>query len=1478
MLKWLGYFVLFLLLLSILLSIPTVQTYLGKFATNKLNKEFGTNIVVKKLDLSFLGSVQLKEVEIRDHHKDTLIFVKKLSTTLLNAKKIIDNKLDLGSVSLEDTHFYMKTYQGETDSNLTVFIDSFDDGSPVDSTHVPFQLKTENIYIDNLMFKVIDENSDTPLKFAMYKTGGNIQDFKLNGPEVDAKIRGLYFTDDRDLKITNFTTDYIYRETKMLFRKTRLQTPNSNIQATIDFLYKEGELADFVNKVKIKAAFTKSSFAIKDLKKLYTELSGADVLHFSGNMNGTLNDFTTKNIIVNSNKGLKIVGNLAFKNAVNYEKGFVFTGDLKNVTSNYNQLKRVLPNVLGNTLPSEFKKLGNFTLSGKTRVTSKNIEATLKVKSSIGTLISDLELTNVSDIDNATYSGDIEMINFDVGYFANNPMLGKISLKGDVNGSGFSLDNLNTTIIGTISDLEFNNYQYHQIHVNGQVKNKLFNGDLHVDDENLKMTFKGLADLSSTINSYNFKANIEHVDLQKTNLFKRDSIAILKGNMSLNMIGNTIEDMIGKASFKNIMYTNQKKIFNFKEFLVLSTIKDSIKKITIDSEDIVKGQIKGKFSFNQLLPMAQNALGSIYTNYNPYPVEANQFISFNFKVYNQIIDLFFSEIFIAKKTTVRGKIKTEDNVLKLTVKSPKIIAYGNEIKDLYIRTDNQNKLYNTHVLASEIKTKYYNVTKLNLLNKTENDTLFFKSIFKGGKLNKENFNLDFYYTINADKKSVVGIQKSSLEFKENTWAINPNDDKNNKITFDLKTDDFVFSPFLLTSKEQKIAFQGSLKDSLHKNLQAEFTKVKLKSLLPQIDSLDLKGLVNGSIDFVQKNGIYSPQGTILVDNFTINKVPQGNLALNIRGDNSFKKYAIDISLEKEAVKSIAATGFVDFSTNQPTINVRTFIEEYNLKAFSPLGQDVLSKIRGTASGNFTLKGFLENPDMEGSLTLHNAGLQFPYLNVDYTFEDEAVISLNKQSFVLENIALTDTKHHSKGSINGNITHHNFDSWYMNLEIDADNLLVLDTQNTYESLYYGTAFMKGTAEIIGLTDNLDININGRTEKGTIFVIPLKDIQTVENYKLIHFKSENKIDKEKQKELAVAAIKGLSLNINLEVTKDAIAQVVIDEEYGSQLKGSGTGDLQIKIDTRGTFTMYGDYTLDNGVYDFKYGGVVNKPFVIQKGSTVSWDGSPFEADLNITAVYKTKANPAVLLENFSSNRNIPIDLVTKITGGLFSSKQDLDIKLPNVDPAIASELDFILNDNDVNQKTTQFISLLVFGNFASLEKINFDVNVSNIATGAATSAIASAFSRLLSSSDSKFKLGLDYKQGKKNQIDNPNLNTDDQVDFSINSQISDRVIINGKFGVPIGANTQSSVVGEVKIELLLNKEGNFRGVIFNRQNEIQYTTDESGNTQGVGLSYQVNFNTLSDLFRKLKKKKKPKKTIKKDTILSQHKKLLNFKKAN
>ena len=198
--------------------------------------------------------------------------------------------------------------------------------------------------------------------------------------------------------------------------------------------------------------------------------------------------------------------------------------------------------------------------------------------------------------------------------------------------------------------------------------------------------------------------------------------------------------------------------------------------------------------------------------------------------------------------------------------------------------------------------------------------------------------------------------------------------------------------------------------------------------------------------------------------------------------------------------------------------------------------------------------------------------------------------------------------------------------------------------------------------------------------------------------------------------------------------------------------------------------------------------------------------------------------------------------------------------------------MLNDNDINTRTQHFVSLLALGTFYNEDRLGS--NVAAGLTGTASEIASNILSNLLNKDGSKFQVGVGYTQGDRGNINN--LNTDDQVDVSLATQVSDRVIVNGKVGVPVGTNTQTNVVGEVKVEVLLNEEGTLRGTVFNRPNEIQNNIDDEGYTQGVGISYQVNFNNLSELGQKLGlKKKKEKKEEEKDSIKVKKNKFVRFK---
>jgi hypothetical protein len=352
-------------------------------------------------------------------------------------------------------------------------------------------------------------------------------------------------------------------------------------------------------------------------------------------------------------------------------------------------------------------------------------------------------------------------------------------------------------------------------------------------------------------------------------------------------------------------------------------------------------------------------------------------------------------------------------------------------------------------------------------------------------------------------------------------------------------------------------------------------------------------------------------------------------------------------------------------------------------------------------------------------------------------------------------------------------------------------------------------------------------------------------------LIHFKSLDKKGKSIfEKALVRKKKQGVALNFDVEVTKEAEVEIILDRVSGSSLKGNGSGNLLMEVSSEGAFAMYGDYRIEKGTYNFVYGSIINKPFEVKKGGRISWDGDPYDAALNLEALHRVKANPKVLLDNLSTQRKIPVDLVTKVQGKLFHTTEEFDIVIPNSSSLVAAELDFKLNDNDDNGKMRHFFSLLLTKSF--FNENNLETNSNAALSGTTSDIISGALSDIFNKEGDKFQVDLGYTSGEKSDVES--LNIENQLDISLATQVNDRILINGKLGVPVGASTEAAVIGEVKVAFLVDDQGKLRWTVFNRQNEIQYSDEEEGYTQGVGLNYQFDFDRIGEIFQKKSSKNK------------------------
>ncbi len=1426
------------IILVLILSIPAVQTKLGKYATKRLNDDYKTDINISKVGLQFNGDVELKDILIRDYKKDTLFSIKELNTSIISVNNLLNNKFTFGDVDIEDLVFNLKTYEGETSTNLDVFVERFEDDNPRQGPST-FLLSSSDVSLYNSVFRLIDENLETPQVLEFSDLNANTTDFVINGPEVRTRINKLGFLDSRGVRVDNLMANFEYTLTHMSFNKLNIKTKASELDGDLRFDYNREDFKAFTDKVRVSANFKDSYLQLSELNTFYDEFGVNQRASLNVELSGTLNNLIANKLNISTTRNTKIVGDITFKNLFNGAgDNFVLEGKYRNLSSNYTDLIALMPNVLGNSIPSLFSKVGNFRITGTSIITNEVIDADLDIDTELGFVESTLKLTDIDDIDNANYIGNIILEDFNIGVLLNDPLVVDTSLNLDVEGKSFKLENLETNIKGNVEYLDYNSYRYSGIEVSGDVGKNIFNGKLNTNDSNITMDFNGLADMSQDIRKFDFSANVTYANLKALNFVTRDSISEFVGIVNMAVTGSNYDDLRGKIDVKNTTYKNQDNNYGFKDFSIVSTFEKDIRHIKINSPDIISGQVKGKFKIEEIIKLAENSLGSIYTNYKPHEISDGQYLNFDFSIYNQIAAVFDKNLNLSPNTKIKGRIETDEKGFELDFTSPKISFKDYVANDVNLEVDNNNPVYNTFFEISKLDSDIYNLSEFSLINVTRRDTLFIKSEFKGGKDYTDNYNMSLFYTINEENKSVVGFQKSEFKFKGFDWLINSDKDNFNKITFDRNLNDFRIEDIRINQGEEEILLAGTLRDSTYKDLNLNFKNVNLEKITPRIDSLALAGRVNGTLALQQNEGIYLPKSDIEIEEFNVNQLNLGNLKAIVKGDNSLTKYNIDVELQNTNVKTLDILGFVDVNKRRPRIDVDIAFDDFLIDPLNPLGEGVISNIRGLVSGNAKVTGNLNKPSIDGELLLDKAGLSIPYLNVDYSFDFDSRVTLKKQQFIFNNVALTDSKYFSEGFLNGFIEHNNFSDWRLGLDLTTDRLLVLDTEESEDELYYGTGFVSGKANIEGFTDNLTIYVDGKTESGTEFNIPLNDSESFGDNSYIKFLSpQDRVNRASGNVISQTEIKGLNLEFNLDVNPNAEIEIVIDKNSGSTIKGRGNGNLGIFINTNGKFEMYGDFVVSEGTYNFKYGSIIEKLFTVEPGGNINWDGDPLNADINIKALYATTANPSVLLDA-PINRSIPVNLEINLTGRLEKPEPDFTFEFPNVDSVIKSELDYRLSSKE--QRSNQAIFLLTSGGFFG-GSLDF--------TGTISERINGIIGSVLGDDNDNFKVGLDLDLAQNN----PNFDTESRVGLTLQTKLSDKVIINGKVGVPFGSTTQTTIAGDVQIDWLLNDEGTLRATVFNRENNIQNFGDQIGFTQGLGLTYNVEFDTFKELIQKIFKSK-------------------------
>ena len=754
-----------------------------------------------------------------------------------------------------------------------------------------------------------------------------------------------------------------------------------------------------------------------------------------------------------------------------------------------------------------------------------------------------------------------------------------------------------------------------------------------------------------------------------------------------------------------------------------------------------------------------------------------------------------------------------------------------------IKLDNDNRIFNSFVEIDSLSTQYFKANDFSLISSNINDTLYVKSNFNSGKNKSDEFDFNLSY-INRDNIHAIGFKPSTIQYKNETWELKTKYNSKNTFVYDSNTKGFKLEPINMTNSLEKIIFNANSLDSLSTTIDVKFEDVDLSKVTPDIDSLKLGGIVNGKLELLKSNGTYLPKSLLNINNFNVNGFNLGGFEADISGNSSLTNYDVDIKIQNDLSESFSAIGNLDVSGDKSFLNLDLSFNEFFLNPLNPFGGGAVSNIRGNISGKSKVTGRLERPKINGLLILDDGGFSIPYLNIDYQFDNNSRIILADQSFIFDSANFIDTKFNSEAQLNGKMSHVNFTNWSLDTRIQTDRLLVLDTKQREESLYYGTGYVSGNIDVSGPMNQLFVEANVSTSEGTIFKIPLSDSEMISENSYIKFVNRDEKGNKSTRNVKLDEIKGIEMEFNMDVTDDAEIEIVIDPDNGSSIIGRGNGSILAQINTNDKFQMYGDFLVLNGYYNYSLGKLIQKKFKLVKDGSLQWDGNPLKAEINIEAIYDgISVNPSTLLDN-PINQSIPVEVKVNLTGALEKPDLDFDISFPKINSTLNNELRDRLRDKDKRQ--FQALSLLATGSFRS--KIALD---SQDAFELVSDGVTNVLNDIFSNDDNKVKLGLDLDIGENT----PEYETDSRVGVTLSTKISENILINGKVGVPVGGVSQSTVAGDFEVELLLNEDRTLSLKFFNRENSIQNFGEQIGYTQGLGLSYNIEFDNLKELLKEL-----------------------------
>ncbi len=1476
-----------ILLLTLLvgaLQIPQVQTRAVQYLAETITKRTGFSTSIQGVHIKWFDTGVLDSVVILDDEARPMIIANQLTVDFDIRTIANDGNILLDEARVQGGVLNLRKNALDSTLNITRFIDTVKSILRKPRTAKvrpsPPVFTISDVGLRDITFQFYDAGKTLiPDRFdynhfTLYDINADGSNLRIVADTLQVDVRNMRgYEPDYDFTIHDFTGFYQFTNHDMTFRDFELHAGNSVLRDSLVFNYSsKASLGYFNDSVTLVAKIRDSELHTKDLTRFAPALLGYDDFYrVSGDFEGEVSDFTLSDMTFSFGANSTLSGRVSFDGLPETKEAFtdlqlresrITPSDLKQYVNNDEAYRTV-------------RKFGTVDFDAGFLGFPNDFVANGQFSTKLGYIDSDI---NLKLFDTPVYSGNLSLQDFDLGTLTDDTLLlQQTSFKGYIEGEGVTVNEARFDLEAKFDYLGINNYNYQNIETDARLAQSFFEGQLSIDDPNLRFTANGTLDFRDGAERIKLTTQLDTALFRELNLSNEH--IFLSTKLTADTRGLKIDDLVGSAAFDDLTIAYQDRELFVDSLHFVSTLDSTNRRIALQTERI-QAELNGDFKFTTLAEDIQTLtkeyllifrnneedLKAYYAEIEVKPVECydDQSYEITYKLklanVNPLIHLFVPELTLSQNLQASGRATGGfTNIFSFqstfdTIQYRDHFFYDNEVDFTTSKIVDSTSVLAMLYLHSEQQ----DIATTNLQAPMED--LSFEAIWNGEHIDFQHYirrqNTNNFANLLGELEflkdsTLVRFQPSNLQVLDQVWQFSPQNQviiSNQEVSFDQ------FRLFSETENlRQEVSAIGTLSSNPEKELTINISSFQIDNLNPLLEE-QYQGEINGFLDL--RGVLPNPDDTLnhlilnselAITDFSINNFTVGNIIGLANWNNQQRNLDLDVMVNRDGNRIISVEGEYSPFNQKSQLDLKATLQGAHINVAEPYVDDIFTEIEGVVNGSIDISGSLNYPILRGKGMVADGHIRINYLNTDYSFNGGVFFDDN--TIGVDSLILKDSRNQI-AVFDGGIFHDGFRDFVLDLNGTLNNVEVLNTSIEENDMFYGRGYATGTDSFLGAINNMDITARAKTEKGTKIYIPVGGIEGVEQSDFIKFVNRSDSSLVAENNLDKVNLTGLNLDLDIEVTPEAYGEIIFDIKTGDIIRGRGQGQLQMLISSQGDFNMFGDLRFVEGGYNFTLYNIINKEFKIAPGSSIAWLGDPFGGVLDITATYSQMASLAPLVidpnlrENDEVRRKYPTDVVLELTGDLMSPEIAFDINIvdyPQNNLWLRTAVETLDNSvsYDREELNRQVFSLIVLRQFS--ERGSFDVNGS---VGSSVSELLSnQFSYWLSQVDENLEIDVDLGSFDQDQFNTFQL----RLSYSFfDGRL--RVTRDGGFTDLNNNTSAATVIGDVSVEYMLTNDGRYRVKMYNRNNfnSLTNTLAQTFNTtQGISLMYVESFDKLSEL---------------------------------